>query len=168
MILVTGATGTIGSSTVKALKAKSAKFKVGVRSPEKAKGLGVETVLFDWDKPETFGPALQGVEKVFLLTPTSDKQDQYAKSLVDAAKTAGVKHIVKLSVIGVDAEPNIYFGRQHKAAEKAMKDSGRRLDDAAAHVLHRELRQLLRRGPEEGQHRVLAAWQRQGGVGGPA
>jgi len=124
MILVTGATGTIGSSTVKALKARNARFKVGVRSPEKAKELGVETVLFDWDKPETFGPALQGVEKVFLLTPTSDKQDQHAKSLVDAAKKAGVKHIVKLSVTGVDSEPGIFFGRLHKGAEKAIKDSG--------------------------------------------
>ncbi|HEX8700525.1 MAG TPA: SDR family oxidoreductase [Myxococcaceae bacterium] len=124
MILVTGATGTIGSSTVKALKAKGARFKVAVRNPEKAKDLGVETVAFDFDKPETFGPALQGVEKLFLLTPTSDKQDQHAKSLVDAAKKAGVKHIVKLSVIGVDNEPGIYFGRMHKAGEKAIKDSG--------------------------------------------
>ena len=124
MILVTGATGTIGSSTVKALKAKGARFKVGVRSPEKAKGLGVETVLFDWDKPETFGPALQGVEKVFLLTPISENQDKQAASLVDAAKKAGVKHIVKLSVTGVDAEPGIFFGRLHKAAEQAIKDSG--------------------------------------------
>lgn len=124
MILVTGATGTIGSSTVKALKARGAKFKVAVRSPDKAKELGVETVLFDWDKPETFGPALQGVEKVFLLTPISDKQDQHAKALVDAAKKAGVKHMVKLSVMGVDAEPGIFFGRLHKAAEQAIKDSG--------------------------------------------
>ena len=124
MILVTGATGTIGSSTVKALKAKGARFKVAVRSPEKARDLGVETVAFDWDKPETFGPALQGVEKLFMLTPTTDKQDEHAKSLVDAAKKAGVKHIVKLSVIGADNEPGIMFGRAHLAGEKAIKASG--------------------------------------------
>ena len=124
MILVTGATGTIGSSTVKALKARGARFKVGVRSPEKAKELGVETVPFDWDKPETFGPALEGVEKLFLLTPISDKQDQHAKGLVEAAKKAGVKHIVKLSVMGADAEPGIFFGRIHRAAEQAIQASG--------------------------------------------
>lgn len=124
MILITGATGTIGSSTVKALKAKGARFKVGTRSPEKLKDLNVETVAFDWDKAETFGPALQGVEKLFLLTPVTDKQVQYTKSLVDAAKKAGVKHIVKLSVIGVDAEPGFSLGRLHRDSEKAIKDSG--------------------------------------------
>ncbi|MBN1208795.1 MAG: SDR family oxidoreductase [Myxococcaceae bacterium] len=124
MIFVTGATGTIGSSTVKALKAKGARFKVGARSPDKARALGVEAVAFDWEKPETFGPALQGVEKVFLLTPIAEKQAEYAQALVDAAKKAGVKHIVKLSVMGVDAEPGIALGRQHRAAEKAIKDSG--------------------------------------------
>jgi uncharacterized protein YbjT (DUF2867 family) len=124
MILVTGATGTIGSSTVKALKAKGARFKVGTRSPDKLKGQGVEAVPFDWDKPETFGPALQGVEKLFLLTPASEKQTQYTQSLVDAAKKAGVKHIVKLSVMGADAEPGISLGRMHRDSEKAIKSSG--------------------------------------------
>jgi uncharacterized protein YbjT (DUF2867 family) len=124
MILVTGGTGTIGSSTVKALKEKGARFKVGSRSPKKLEGQGVEAVLFDWDKPETFGPALQGVEKVFLLTPVAEKQTQYTKSLVDAAKKAGVKHIVKLSVMGVDAEPGISLGRMHRDSEKVIKDSG--------------------------------------------
>ncbi|WP_224369774.1 SDR family oxidoreductase [Hyalangium versicolor] len=124
MILVTGGTGTIGSSTVKALQAKGARVRVGSRSPDKLKGQGVEAVLFDWEKSETFGPALQGVEKVFLLTPVSDKQTQYTQALVDAAKKAGVKHIVKLSVVGVDAEPGIYLGRLHRSSEKAIKDSG--------------------------------------------
>jgi len=124
MILVTGATGTIGSSTVKALKAKGASFKVGTRSPEKLKGQGVEGVQFDWDKPETFGPALKGVEKVFVLTPIAEKQVEYTQALVDAAKKAGVKHIVKLSVMGADSEPGIALGRMHRGAEKAIKDSG--------------------------------------------
>lgn len=124
MILVTGATGTIGSSTVKALKAKGARFKVGARSPDKLKGQGVEAVPFDWEKPETFGPALQGVEKVFLLTPMSEKQVEYTQALTDAAKKAGVKHIVKLSVMGADAEPGISLGRMHRDGEKAIKNSG--------------------------------------------
>lgn len=124
MILVTGATGTIGSSTVKALKARGARFKVGTRSPDKLKGQGVEAVLFDWEKPETFGPALQGVEKVFILTPVSDKQTEYTQALVDAAKKAGVKHIVKLSVMGADQEPGIALGRLHRSSEKAIEKSG--------------------------------------------
>lgn len=124
MIFVTGATGTIGSSLVNALKAKGASFKVGTRSPDKLKPLAVQTALFDWDKPSTFGPALQGVEKLFVLTPVSEKQAEYTKELVEAAKKAGVKHVVKLSVMGVDAEPGITFGRHHREGEKAIKNSG--------------------------------------------
>jgi uncharacterized protein YbjT (DUF2867 family) len=124
MILVTGGTGTIGSAAVKGLKAKGARFKVGTRSPDKFKGQEVETVLFDWDKPETYGSAMQGVEKVFLLTPISDKQTEYAQALVEASKKAGVKHMVKLSVMGVEAEPGIALGRMHRASEKAIQGSG--------------------------------------------
>lgn len=125
MILVTGATGTIGTATVKALKAKGARFKVAARSPDKLKGQGVETTAFDWDKPETFAPALQGVEKVFLLTPnTTDQQARYTQALVDASKKAGVKHIVRLSVMGADAEPGILLGRMHRESEKIIQGSG--------------------------------------------
>lgn len=125
MILVTGATGTIGSATVKALKTKGARFKVGARSPDKHTGQGVETVPFDWDKPETFSPALKGVEKIFLLTPnTTDQQTRYTQALVEAAKKAGVKHIVRLSVMGADAEPGTLLGRMHRASEKAIQGSG--------------------------------------------
>jgi uncharacterized protein YbjT (DUF2867 family) len=124
MILVTGATGTIGSATVKALKDKGAQFKVGARSPDKLKGQGMEVVAFDWDKPETYAPALKGVDKVFLLPPTSDKQVEQTKMLVEAAKKEGVKHIVKLSVMGADAEPGIVLGRQHRDGEKAIQASG--------------------------------------------
>jgi uncharacterized protein YbjT (DUF2867 family) len=124
MILVTGATGTIGSSTVKALKAQGARFKVGTRSPDKAQELGGEAVRFDWDHPETFGPSLHGVEKVFLLTPVAEKQVEYTKQLVDAAKKAGVRHIVKLSVVGAESEPGIFLSRQHKEGEKIIKNSG--------------------------------------------
>jgi uncharacterized protein YbjT (DUF2867 family) len=125
MILVTGATGTIGSATVKALKAKGARFKVAARSPDKLQAKGVETVPFDWDQPESFGPALQGVTKLFLLTPnTTDQQARYVQALVDASKKAGVKHIVRLSVMGADAEPGILLGRMHRASEKIIEGSG--------------------------------------------
>ena len=124
MILVIGATGTIGSATVKALKDKGAHFKVGARSPDKLKGQGMEVVAFDWDKPETYAPALKGVEKVFLLPPTTENQVEQTKALVDAAKKAGVKHIVKLSVMGADAEPGLILGSKHREGEKAIKESG--------------------------------------------
>jgi uncharacterized protein YbjT (DUF2867 family) len=124
MILVTGATGTIGSATVEALKSRGAKFKVGVRSAEKAKQLGAESTHFDFDDFNSYLPALQGVEKVFLLPPISASSLGYTLQLVAAAKRAGVKHLVKLSVIGADSDPGISLTRQHFAGERELRASG--------------------------------------------
>ena len=105
MILLTGATGTVGSATAAALKAAGAPFRIGARSAAKAQTLGVPAVEFDWERPPDFDPAFAGADRVFLLTPVSDRQPDYARAAVAAAKRAGVRHIVKLSVIGADAEP---------------------------------------------------------------
>lgn len=124
MILVTGASGTIGSATVAALKARGARFKVALRSPEKAAALGAEAVRFDWSQPETYRTALTGVESAFLLQPTSNTQVEETRAFAEAAKAAGVKHVVRLSVIGADNEPGILLGRQHRDADRALQATG--------------------------------------------
>lgn len=127
-ILVTGATGTIGSQVVDALKAhKDVQVRAAVRSAAKAaalKGGNVTPVDFEYDKPEQLKAAVQGVDKIFLVTPFAQNQVELATRLVDAAKAAGVKHIVKLSAIGVQNEPGIQLGRWHRAVEKAIEASG--------------------------------------------
>jgi uncharacterized protein YbjT (DUF2867 family) len=127
-ILVTGATGTIGSHVVAALaKEPDVKVRAAVRTGEKAKaltGANVTPVDFDYDQPATVAAALAGADKVFLLTPFSDKQAELGKGLVDAAAKAGVKHVVKLSAIGSDIEPGIQLGRWHRAVEKHLEASG--------------------------------------------
>jgi len=127
-ILVTGATGTIGSEVVKALAAKpGVTVRVGVRSAAKAEKLlaaNVVPVDFDYDRPETIAAAVQGADRVFLLTPFTENQVALAKALIDAAKAAGVKHLVKLSAIGADIEPGIQLGRWHREIEKLVEASG--------------------------------------------
>jgi len=123
MILVTGASGTVGSATVAALKAKGVDFRVGSRSPEKAKALGAPAVELDWDRPETLARAVAGVEKAFLLTPISDQLESLTRAFVDAAKQAGVRHVVKLSAMGAGPE-SIALGRQHGAGEEVIQSSG--------------------------------------------
>ncbi|MGH7517039.1 MAG: SDR family oxidoreductase [Gemmatimonadales bacterium] len=123
MILLSGATGTVGSATAAALQAAGARFRVGSRSPVKAQSLGVLVVEFDWDRPATFEPAFTGADKIFLLTPVSDRQLEYGTTAVAAARRAGVRHIVKLSVIGADAEPGIAIARLHRSAERAIEQS---------------------------------------------
>lgn len=123
MILVTGGTGTIGSEVVKQLAAAGQKVRVLARSPAKVEAIpNVETHAADMLKPETLGPALQGVDKVFLLAPAPEIPRMEA-NVIDAARKAGVKHIVKLSVINADQEPGIQVFRWHKESEKRLQAS---------------------------------------------
>jgi uncharacterized protein YbjT (DUF2867 family) len=127
-ILVIGATGTIGSATVNALLARGVKdLRVGVRSTEKAQVLqskGATPVDFEWSNADKINAAVKGVKKVFLITPFDPNQVELAKQFIDAAKAAGVSHIVKLSAIGCEIEPGIQLGRWHRAVEKYIEASG--------------------------------------------
>jgi uncharacterized protein YbjT (DUF2867 family) len=122
MILVTGATGNVGSEVVKALSGRGERFRAAYTSKEKAakaKTANVDPVVLDFAKPETFGPALAGVDRLFLVT--SDTSPEPA--LVKAAKAAGVRHLVKLSVFDAPGE-GFMFGRAHRAVEKEIEASG--------------------------------------------
>lgn len=127
-ILVTGATGTIGTQVVAELAKKpGVTVRAGVRDTTKAAKLSAANVTpvdFDYERPATFAAALDGVEAVFLLTPFTPNQVELAAGLVDAAKQAGVKRIVKLSAIGAEQEPGIQLGRWHRAIEKHIEASG--------------------------------------------
>src|SRR5262249_18038823 len=78
---------------------------------------GVEIVEGDFSKPKTFARAFDGVEKLFLLTPSSAEAEQQQCNLVDAARGAKVKHIVKLSQLGASASAQGRFQRYHGAVE---------------------------------------------------
>ncbi len=117
MILVTGSTGRIGRELVRELDAAGEPYRVGARAP------GRDTknaVLFDYDRPDTFGPALAGVDRLFLLTSGGTEREGPA---VDAARKAGVRRIVKLSVWGAE-EDAFVFGRSHRAIEERIEASG--------------------------------------------
>ena len=123
MILVTGATGTIGREVVQQLVAAKQQVRVLVRDAKKANfGSGVEVVTGDANQPETLGAAFAGVEKAFILA-TGDIPTQEG-NFVAAAKAAGVKHLVKLSVLGANFEPGIALSRWHRASEKNIEASG--------------------------------------------
>ncbi|TKX83773.1 SDR family NAD(P)-dependent oxidoreductase, partial [Halorubrum sp. SS5] len=71
-LLVTGATGTVGDPLVRALADRDASVRVATRSPEHARdafGDGPEPVAFDLGRPETWGTALAGSDRLFLLFP---------------------------------------------------------------------------------------------------
>jgi uncharacterized protein YbjT (DUF2867 family) len=126
-ILVTGATGNIGSKVVKQLSVIGANVRAAVRRStdvDEIKGAKVELVEFDFDKPEIIGAAFKGVEKLFLLTPFVPNMVEMGANLVERAKKVGIKHIVRLSAMGADIEPGITLGRWHREVEKMVEVSG--------------------------------------------
>src|SRR5262245_48975087 len=106
MILITGATGNVGTEVVKKLAEGKHRVRAFVRNRTQAREItlpGVEIVEGDFTKPKTFARALDGVEKLFLLTPSSAEAEQQQCNLVDEARGAKVKYIVKLSQLGASA-----------------------------------------------------------------
>jgi len=125
-ILITGGTGTVGSFLLEKLAATDANVRALVRSQGKAERIeasGLEAVIGDLDKPETLPAALDGVEKVFLLTSPTERQAELEGNVIAAAKNAGVSHLVKLSAIGAgpDAPPLI---RDHYLIEQEIESAG--------------------------------------------
>ena len=126
-ILITGANGTVGSDLTAELARRGVKVRAGVRSKLRARNIVAyepELVELDMTRPETFSDALYDIEKLFLLTPFTGGTTDIVQGLVNAAKAAGVSHIVRLSAYGADAEPGITLGRWHRAEEKIVQDSG--------------------------------------------
>ena len=119
MILVTGASGTVGSEVLKALGGKGAKVRAGYRTRPHNIPSGVESVALDFDDGDTVDAAVMGVETVFLLSTMV----AHERNVVDAAKRAGVKRIVKLSVNNAHKEA-FTFARWHRAIEKHIEGSG--------------------------------------------
>jgi len=126
-VLVTGATGTIGCDVARQLSAKGVSVRAGVRDQAKARkqfGSNIAVVPFDFENEKTFSEALEGVEKVFLLPPLLPNQLEVMNTFVDAAKRAGIRHIVKLSAIGVDDATQPTAIKGHAANEQYICESG--------------------------------------------
>jgi uncharacterized protein YbjT (DUF2867 family) len=133
-ILVTGATGTVGSEVVKHLAASSPfsdyNIKAAVHSKNKSDQLrqfensGVEIVEMDYAKQETIAHALNNVDKVFLQTLPVPNVVNISSNLINEAKKNGVKYIVKLSAMGAGSEPRSTILRLHGEEEKIIENSG--------------------------------------------
>src|SRR5215213_2676577 len=132
-ILVTGATGTVGSEVIKQLissPTSNFNIKAAVHSRESgnrvAAEMRVKPVQIDYNKPDTIAEGFKDVDRLFLLTPFQSNMVELSANLVNVAKkkTGVVKHIVKLSVMGADADPGITGGRLHRQAENIIGESG--------------------------------------------
>jgi len=121
MILVTGATGHIGKELIPQLLEAGRPVRVLVRDERKVAHLDpcVERAIGDLDRPETLLAAMQGVEKVFLVT----FETQQNVNILEAAKEAGVWQVVKLSTLEA-SEHVIQVGKWHFEREELIRKSG--------------------------------------------
>jgi uncharacterized protein YbjT (DUF2867 family) len=122
-VLVTGATGNTGSGLVPALRSAGVDVRAFVRNASKAqplKDVGAEIVVGDLDRPETIEPAVEGVDKIYLLTWNGPTQAQQAENVIKAAKQAGKPHIIRHSMWG----PESRIIKQGRQVEEALKSSG--------------------------------------------
>jgi uncharacterized protein YbjT (DUF2867 family) len=126
MILVTGSTGTVGREVVRQLAAEGLPVRALVHTPGREGDLAgprVEFVAADLEKPQTLDRAFAGVERVFLVSPAAPGLPEREGHAIDAARRAGVRSIVKISVGGgPDAATQI--GRWHWTVEKQIESSG--------------------------------------------
>ena len=129
-ILVTGATGNVGSEVIKQLSSvtRDVNIKAAIHSVENAKKVRddnkVEAVKIDYNKPEILAAAFKDTDKLFLLTHDSPKSAEHTSNLVSEAKKAGIRHIVKQSIMGADFKADVGIMRLHSQAEKIIEESG--------------------------------------------
>ena len=125
-IAVTGATGHLGRLAIAALKARlpASEIVALVRDPAKAADLGVATRAFDYNKPDTLAPALQGIDKLLLISGSEvGQREAQHKAVIAAAKAAGVKFIAYTSLLHADTS-KLSLAAEHRTTEEALKASG--------------------------------------------
>jgi uncharacterized protein YbjT (DUF2867 family) len=126
-VLVTGATGNVGSRVVRELHARGASVRAFVRDPDKATAMlgdGVELASGDFSDAASVGRALEGVDGVFLACANDPRQVEYETGVIDAAAETGVRRIVKLSALGAKVGSSVAFWDWHGRIEEHLRASG--------------------------------------------
>ena len=133
MIVITGATGKLGSRIVAELLERSPaeRLAVSVRDPLKARGCaerGVRVRQGDFSDPATLTTAFEGATTLLLVSSNAaahggDPLAQH-RAAIDAARFAGVRRIVYTSHMGASASSVFPPMRTHAATEGMLRDSG--------------------------------------------
>ena len=129
-ILLTGATGNVGTELTRLLAARGIAFRALVRdvTSTAAQALralpGAELVAGDLNDAASVRRALVGIERAFLLTPSSAQAGAQQLAFVEQAQRVGVRHLVKLSQWAAAVDSPVRFLRYHAVVEAAVRASG--------------------------------------------
>jgi NAD(P)H dehydrogenase (quinone) len=135
MILVTGATGQLGSRIVDRLAARlgtqaaRSPLAVSVRDPAKAEALAKRGIIVrkgDFDAPEALQQTFAGIDRLVLVSTDGPKEDRIRqhRNAIGAAKAAGVKHVVYTSFLDASPDSPADFAAVHYATERDLRQSG--------------------------------------------
>jgi uncharacterized protein YbjT (DUF2867 family) len=125
MILVTGASGSVGKEVLQQVTKTGAQHRAMYRSAaEAAKApAGTETVVADFAKRDTLAAALAGVDTAYLVCSPIPELVQLESNMIDACVAAGVKHLVLNSAMGAGDYPKS-FPSWHRKVEDKLQRSG--------------------------------------------
>jgi uncharacterized protein YbjT (DUF2867 family) len=122
-VLVTGATGTVGSALVPLLTARGVAVSALTRDPSRAQSILGDNVAIqrgDFADPASLRAAAEAVDAVFLACSNVPDQVAYECAMIDEAARAGVRQIVKLSARGVGADAPVGYWRWHHQIERHL------------------------------------------------
>ena len=125
-IAVTGVTGNLGGMVSRLCKKNGIEVRNLARNVEKAEKLGFSSVFkSSYDKSEDTVKSLEGIEVLFMVSGSENpNRVQQHKDFIDAAKVAGVSHIIYLSFYNASKNSIFTLGRDHYATEEYIKENG--------------------------------------------
>lgn len=126
-VLVTGATGNTGSALVERLLGRGVSVRAMVRTSAAAARFddsAATPVIADFDDPRAVAAALAGVDRAYLVTPSSERAEAQQLRFAEIAAAAGVRHLVKLSQFAATADSPVRFLRYHAAVEQHIRGLG--------------------------------------------
>jgi uncharacterized protein YbjT (DUF2867 family) len=117
----------IGSLLTDALVARGVEFSVMLRPGDSGDRIagkpGVTSTEGDFDDPASLRRALEGVDRAFLLTNSTERTEAQQIAFVEAAQAQRVGHVVNLSQLAADQQSPVHFLRYHGAVEAALTNS---------------------------------------------
>jgi uncharacterized protein YbjT (DUF2867 family) len=126
MILVTGATGTVGRALVRELTERGVAFKAMVRKDVDRDALeraGIAAVVADYTDPARLSAAMTGIDQVYLIGPADPPHISGEGAVIDVAHRAGVRRVVKQSAMAAHDMSACAFKRWNGMAERQLMQS---------------------------------------------
>ena len=127
MIVVFGATGTIGTPLITALLAKGIDLRAVTSNTSRVAALEAqdcEAVVADFEDPAALARACKGAQKAFLVTPAHQGMRRWKANVIRAAADAGVHHMAMSTGLGASPKARLTFGIWHSDSQELLKESG--------------------------------------------